>query len=108
MVQATFETRPDNVCAVVGDTVELMCSIQGDLLQLWKKGPANYISENDQLDEDYEGIYQIFGQYNLRILDIAYDEAGLYTCEDSSQLKPEKYASSEVIVLGLCVLLSRV
>ena len=77
---------------------ELHCSSNTAVYQYWQ-GPNNdYISENDKIEKKYEDKFELFGRYNLRILNFALTDAGMYKCQDSTDLG-HPY-SAEVIAIG--------
>ena len=61
LVNSEFVITPKNTCAFIGEMPELHCSLSTTVFQYWK-GPNNdYISQNDKVDQKYEGKFDIFG-----------------------------------------------
>ena len=89
---------PKNTCAFIGKIVELHCSSNTALMQYWYGPSKTYISQNYWVKEEYKVKYYIAGNYSLQILNFTFGDAGMYKCEDSTDMQ-HPYAA-EVIAIG--------
>ena len=104
--QSTIEKSPLNAATVagLGFDVVLECSMDlmnGDALQ-WIRhcadGPIT-VSLNDLVFEEFQGQYEIEGEYNLVILDPQASDACRYEC--SNIFVPYQTASAQLLVIGM-------
>ena len=85
LVNGEFNITPKNTCGILGEMIQLNCSLKrSDVIQNWIGPDDKYISRDLDVDENYKNKYVIDGKYNLQILNFTFADAGTYKCEDST------------------------
>ena len=104
--QSSITKRPLNAATIARSGYDVMfeCSmdlIGGDGLQ-WIRHCADdsiTITLNDFVVEEFQGQYEIEGEYNLVILDPQTSDACRYECSNISV--PYQTASAQLLVIGM-------
>ena len=101
-VNSEFTITPKNRCAFIGEKVELHCSSNTAVMQYWYGPAKTYISQNYRVQEEHKDKYYIDGSYSLHISNFTFSDAGMYKCEDSTDMQHPYTA--EVIAIGRLII----